>query len=320
MVKKFLISGLAFACLAGCGQAANDVRLSLARNELRQNCMGNDTYSCRSQTIDFNQKVLELTEFKSDSAKEGITRLFGDKGWELYQEVADEFVEDGIDRLEKMRPNIFARLFFGDSQAVSPEGRILDFYPDDMAEAERAIQKVFAERAKKAGLQPDQRVLQEYAGADKSGHGTAPAEPTGNATAPSGYADLTAAIDAYIATLDNDGGGEYLEGRQVLQVDLNDDGQLDAAVVFTIEGAGGSQMAYQTLTAFYHTANGWQARGGDATLSGSVRGIRAESGRTIFVDAVVQGDDDPRCCPSEPFPQRYQWNGEGFVQVPGANG
>ncbi|MBM5459027.1 hypothetical protein H8F21_15775 [Pseudomonas sp. P66] len=352
MVKKLLVSSAVVTMLAGCGQAANDARLSLALNELRQNCFGNDTYDCRSQTVDFNQKVLELTDFKSDSAKESITKLFGDEGWSLYQDVANEFVEEGIDTLEDMRPNIFARIFMGDSQPVSPKGRVITFTPEDMAGALAEVQREFSVRAKKEGLKPDEKALRAYAQVEAaingSGDSSAAAgepelnagvetsaagggEPQLNATvdttavgpeahnaAAPAFPELNAAISAYIADLDTDGGVEYPEGRQIVQVDLNGDGELDAAVLFTIEGAGGSQMAYQTLSAFYHAPNGWQSLGGDAAISGSVREVRVEGSRTIFVDAVIQGDEDPRCCPTQPFPQRFQWSGDGFIELPRA--
>lgn len=349
MIKRILVSSAVVTMLAGCGQAANDVRLSLALNELRQNCFGNDTYSCRSQTIDFNQKALELTDFKNDVAKENITKLFGDEGWSLYKDVADEFVDAGIDALEDMRPNIFARIFFGDSQPMSPKGFVMTFNPEDMGRALGEIQKEFSVRAKKAGLKPEEKALQSYqmiadalngkgslgepkpeAGIDT--RAAVPAEPQSNnqvtspASAVEGHStaeaqsfpELSAALDAYIAGLDTDGGAEYPEGRQVIQVDLNGDGELDAAVLYTIEGSGGSQSAYHTLTAFYHEPGGWQAKGGDIVIGGAVREARDVGGRTIFVDALVQGDDDPRCCPTQPYPQRFQWNGDKFIELPGA--
>ncbi|MBF8765820.1 MULTISPECIES: hypothetical protein [Pseudomonas] len=351
MIERILVSSAVVTMLAGCGQAANDVRLSLALNELRQNCFGNDTYSCRSQTIDFNQKALELTDFKNDVAKENITKLFGDEGWSLYKDVADEFVDAGIDALEDMRPNIFARIFFGDSQPMSPKGFVMTFNPEDMGRALGEIQKEFSVRAKKVGLKPDDQALRSYqmiadavngkgspssvepepnAGADTLAAG--PAEPQLNnpiATPPAvvmaqstvaaqSFPDLTGAINAYIAGLDTDGGVEYPEGRQIIQVDLNGDGELDAAVLYTIEGSGGSQSAYHTLAAFYHAPEGWQAQGGDAAISGAVREARDVGSRTIFIDALVQGDDDPRCCPTQPYAQRFQWSGEKFIELPGA--
>jgi len=337
--------------LAGCGQAANDVRLSLALNELRQNCFGNDTYSCRSDTVSFNQKVLELTDFKSDAVKENISKLFGDEGWSLYQEVADEFVEDGLDALEDLRPNIFARIFFGDSQPMSPKGFVMTFNPEDMGRALSEVQMEFSVRAKKAGLKPDDQALRSYqmiadaldgkggsssgepepnAGVDTMAAG--PAEPQLNnpvatpasivevhpTAAAQSFPELTGAINAYIAGLDTDGGVEYPEGRQIIQVDLNGDGELDAAVLYTIEGSGGSQTAYQTLSAFYHAPEGWQAQGGDAVISGAVREARDVGSRTIFIDALVQGGEDPRCCPTQPYPQRFQWSGDEFIELPGA--
>ncbi|MFB4249268.1 hypothetical protein [Pseudomonas idahonensis] len=351
MIKRILVSSAVVTMLAGCGQPANDVRLSLALNELRQNCFGNDTYGCRSDTVDFNQKVLELTDFKNDAAKENITKLFGDEGWSLYQDVADEFVEDGLDALEDLRPNIFARIFLGDSQPMSPKGFVMTFNPEDMGRALSDIQKEFSVRAKKAGLKPDDQALRSYQmiadalngkGGFSSGEpepnfgvdtlATGPAEPQLNnpvatsasvveahsTAAAQSFPELTGAINAYIAGLDTDGGVEYPEGRQIIQVDLNGDGELDAAVLYTIEGSGGSQTAYQTLSAFYHAPEGWQAQGGDAAISGAVREARDIGSRTIFIDALVQGDEDPRCCPTQPYPQRFQWSGDKFIELPGA--
>lgn len=351
MIKKILVSSAVVTMLAGCGQAVNDARLSLALNELRQNCFGNDTYSCRSDTVDFNQKVLELTPFKSDAAKEEITKLFGEEGWSLYQDVADEFVDDGVDALEDLRPNIFARIFFGDSQPVSPKGFVMTFNPEDMGRALSEVQKEFSVRAKKAGLKPNDQALRSYQMIADAVNGkgspssvepepndgsdtlaASPAEPQLNnpvattrpvvmaqpTAAAQSFPELTGAINAYIAGLDTDGGVEYPEGRQIIQVDLNGDGELDAAVLYTIEGSGGSQTAYQTLSAFYHAPEGWQAQGGDAAISGAVREARDVGSRTIFIDALVQGDDDPRCCPTQPYPQRFQWSGDKFIELPGA--
>ncbi|WP_144967999.1 hypothetical protein [Pseudomonas sp. DE0010] len=349
MIKRILVSSAVVTMLAGCGQAANDARLSFALNELRQNCLGNDTYDCRSLTIDFNQKALELTDFKNDEAKANITKLFGDAGWSLYKDVADEFVEEGMDALEDMRPNIFARLFFGDSQPMSRKGYVMTFSPEDMGRVLGQIQMEFSVRAKKAGLKPEEdayaKVLEALNGkgsntspgeqkveADTDPETTGRGEPQLNTlvatpasvvkvhptSAAQSFPELTGAINAYVAGLDTDGGVEYPEGRQIIQVDLNGDGELDAAVLYTIEGSGGSQTAYQTLSAFYHAPEGWQAQGGDAAISGAVREARDVGSRTIFIDALIQGDEDPRCCPTQPYPQRFQWSGDKFVQLPGA--
>ena len=48
--------------LSGCG-VYSDVKLSMARDALRQECMGNFTNTCVSKTIDYN--ILLLEEAKS---------------------------------------------------------------------------------------------------------------------------------------------------------------------------------------------------------------------------------------------------------------
>ena len=342
---RYAVAGSVFACLlVGCGQQANDVRLSMALNELRQECFGDDTYDCRNKTIDYNIKVLDLTDFKSDAAKEGITKLFGDKGWSLYKDVADNFVAEGKDAMDSMRPNIFARLFFGGDRPPSPVGRVMDFDGEDMVRALHEIERRFAARAKKEGMQPDKDAVKAYqlSAASRDGVTVAPeqpaqvntqavkptpaplampelvAKPAYQAPEPTVPKDtsLDAAVTAYIATMDTDGGTEYTEGRQNLKVDLNGDGVMDAAVIFTIEGAGGAQNGYQTLEGFIHEGNQWKALPGSIVMSGAVQSLANGGVNAVIVETLTRGPDDPDCCPSVQSRQKYFWSGEKFVEMP----
>uniref|UniRef100_UPI0022409348 hypothetical protein n=1 Tax=Serratia grimesii TaxID=82995 RepID=UPI0022409348 len=122
-----------------------DLKLTLARNELRQECFGNDTYSCRNKTINFNIKVLESYDFKTDAAKKKLTEVFGEDAWAIYKEAVDETIAEGVEVFDSNRPNIFARWFMGDSQAVSGNGRFMELAPEDLVSVDKMILKSFTE-------------------------------------------------------------------------------------------------------------------------------------------------------------------------------
>ncbi|MGP5356028.1 hypothetical protein [Pseudomonas helleri] len=330
MLRRVLISAVAAAMLAGCGQKANDVRLSIAQNELRSQCAGNDTYNCRDMTVDFNIRALELTDFKDSDAETTITKLYGDKGWDLYQKVADEFVEEYTTKFDEMRPNIFARWFLGDNHPPSPKGHVLQMLPSDIASAYPVILKRFRDRAQVAGLKLDQDAQKALAGTSTKGSAaSAPQAAAANneargesVTAPQENASaeteaLNAAVTEYIGTLDKDGGEEYLEGRHTLRIDFNADKHLDAAVVYTIEGSGGAQNGYQTLVGFVYENGKWRVMPGSAVINGSVQSMTNGGWKTVLVDALTSGPDDPDCCPSVQNQQKYVWDGTRFVDVTG---
>jgi hypothetical protein len=332
MFRNFLIAGLTTALLAGCGQAVNDARLTMARQELREQCFGNDTYSCRNKTIDFNIMVIKLTPFKNDADKAQVIQMFGKKGWDVYEKVVDEFVEQGEEIFDSARPNIFARWFMGDSQPASRKGYVMEYSPQDMVGAGEEIQRRFLIAAKKEGL----KLTDEGQRALSAAHpqtGTAATQapdpaPTqtiapdqvpplpGGPAAPQMEPGLSKAIANYTAALDKDGGAENSDLRQVVRLDLNNDDVPDAAVLYVIEGEGGAQAGYTYIAGFFNENGKWRAARDRTQIGGAIESMTFLKPGIVSVDTLTVGPDDPDCCPSVSDHSQYVWNGEKFVELP----
>src|SRR6266567_5757310 len=78
----------------------------------------------------------------------------------------------------------------------------------------------------------------------------------------------TKSIDSYIASqARRERGEEYKEARKVVEGDLNHDGTPDVAVLYTIEGQGGSNLYIQYLAVFVRS-NGKLAAAARAEVGG----------------------------------------------------
>lgn len=307
MNAKWVVVAAGLLSLAGC-DALTDFKLSRAQQELRQECLGNFTVTCVNKTIDFNIEVLESVPFHGPQDKDAIVAAFGDKGWELWEESRDEVTGEVIELFESKRPGMFSRWFLGDAQPLDGKG-VHQLDEGDLKPISDRITEIFVKKAKAAGLQLNAQAP-AAAPAPQAPVAQAPVQPPAAASA----ASLTAAIDsAIVDEIGDDGGSEYPEARQVLEVDLNGDGNTDAVVLFTIEGSGGGNGAYQTLAAFYREAGGWTLK--QKTVVGGATDVQALGQNLFGVKTLTHSDDDPRCCPSLESVEKYQWNGVGFVQV-----
>ena len=128
-------------------------------------------------------------------------------------------------------------------------------------------------------------------------------------------AGLQAAIEAHIQQeIARDGGAEYAEARVVQEVDLDADGAQDALVLYSIEGQGGGNSAFQTLAIFHSEAGGYALRA-STVVDGSATGVKLLAPQTIAVSSLTLGPDDPMCCPSVESLQKFSWNGQQLVEI-----
>jgi hypothetical protein len=112
----------------------------------------------------------------------------------------------------------------------------------------------------------------------------------------------TAAIDAFIARQARQARGEeYKEARKVAVGDLNHDGVADTAVLYTIEGQGGSNSHTQYLAVFVRGKSGLTVAAHAAVGGKSNRSVEltSVSDNTIHLDTLDYGPKDPACCPSK---------------------
>lgn len=323
--------------MVGC-DAVTDFKLSMARQDLRQECFGNFTNSCVSKTIDFNINVLESVPLAGPEDKKGIIAMFGDEGWDLYEETEEEVKDRIIEILESKRPGWFSRWFLGDAQPFDGKG-VIELYPSDLQEIQGEVTKRYIDKVKAAGLQPNAEAAAKYGNVanapqdqDLAQSSITPVEPApqpmvqAEAAPPSelpqqqpiGVPALTLAkaIENLIANETSTGGGsEYQEGRQVVQVDLNEDGVEDAVVLFTIEGQGGGNGSFQTLAAIYKEPDGWTFK--QKIVVGGATELQVLGPNIFGLKVLTHGDDDPMCCPSIESVVSYRWTGTSFAELRG---
>lgn len=288
--------------LSGCG-VYSDVKVAMARDALRQECMGTFTNTCVSKTIDYN--ILLLEQAKSAwLAQEGeLVESLGKEAGSLWTGLVEQRTDQLVDKLESVRPGFFSRWFLGDAQPLSGKG-MMEFSGQDLKEMQGALMAEFIAKGKKQGLTLTEKGAEKYA--------PSPAQPVAEPVAGQAEAALEAAINNLIASeIAKEGGAEYTDSRQVIYMDLNEDSQPDAVVLFTVEGQGGGNGSYQSLAGFYRSGAGWMYQG-HSVVSGAVTDIKAAPGQQVAVSTLTSGPDDPRCCPSVQGIDIYTWTGRGF--------
>lgn len=95
-------------------------------------------------------------------------------------------------------------------------------------------------------------------------------------------------------------GGVHPGIREVVRGDLDEDGDEDAAVVYTIEGMGGGNLYEQYLSIFLQEPHGWRPGpaikvGGKNHRSINIRGITEGS---VTLETLSYAAGDASCCPS----------------------
>jgi hypothetical protein len=312
-VKEMTLKRTGFAVgltvlLSGCG-VYDDVKFSMARDALRQECMGNFTNSCVSKTIDYNVMLLEHTKAAWLDKESELSAALGSDGGKLWTKLVEERTEQLVDKLESARPGFFSRWFLGDAQPFDGKG-MMELSEQDLHGIQTALMAEFVTLGKKQGLTATVNTAKTSAPQLQV---TQAPEPVAAAPAEAQSDDaLNLAInDVITAEVTKEGGTEYTENRQVIYVDLNGDDQPDAVVLFTIEGQGGGNGSYQSLAGFYRSGAGWAYQGHSAVF-GAATDIKPAGPQLVAVTSLTSGPDDPRCCPSVEAVDRYQWNGRGF--------
>jgi hypothetical protein len=92
--------------------------------------------------------------------------------------------------------------------------------------------------------------------------------------------------------------------------DMNNDGVVDAAIILVENGGGSGE--FESVVNVLNT-NGAPTQTGQALLGDrvQVKGMTITSG-VLSMDMLVQGPNDPMCCPSEPESQTYRMVGNAL--------
>ena len=124
-------------------------------------------------------------------------------------------------------------------------------------------------------------------------------------------------IDRYIAGQAKRERGEEPDGiRKTIEGDLNHDGVSDVAVLYTIEGQGGSNNYIQYLAVFIRKKAGlvFVARspvGGKNRREIEITSIKDNA---MLFDTTAYGPRDPSCCPTIKGHTKYVLVGNKLVE------
>ena len=263
--------GFTFAVgLTGCDVLSNPAA------EYKQTCWGNSSNNCASMLVDTNIALLE--RFRHE---EEIVFLYSEDGYKATHYLIDKLIENQ----EKHRPGFFARWIFGEAQTFNQSSNLL-MSASDFKEIQDAIKDKFAKTRNPVA---DQIFSSK--------------------TQPESLTSTTDVISSHISEdPDLDGGAEYLEARQIISDDFSGEGIKDSVVLYTIEGAGGSNSAFQKLALFQGTEDGTLRFTTDTIISGAVSGLKViyEGRPLIGLVALTHGPDDADCCPSEESIRHYR--------------
>ncbi|WP_244669447.1 hypothetical protein [Xanthomonas sp. A1809] len=114
-----------------------------------------------------------------------------------------------------------------------------------------------------------------------------------------------------------DGATEYKDARKLAEGDLTGDGKPEVVALYTLEGGGGGNGAGSYLAAFQRKETGQLQLAGTTSVSGfgvAAQNVSLEDG-TVHVKLLVQGPDDPDCCPSTEEQALYVFHGSKWLQV-----
>ena len=108
-------------------------------------------------------------------------------------------------------------------------------------------------------------------------------------------------VDRYIASQAKQVRGEEPDGiRKTIEGDLNHDGAADVAVLYTIEGQGGSNNYIQYLAVFVRRKTGLVFAARAAVGGKNRRGMDFTSikDNVMYFETTGYAARDPSCCPS----------------------
>src|SRR5215510_890511 len=129
--------------------------------------------------------------------------------------------------------------------------------------------------------------------------------------------DDKAVIDKYIANQAKRERGEEPDGvRKTVEGDLNHDGVSDVAVLYTIEGQGGSNNYIQYLAVFVRKKNAlvFAARAAVGGKNHRDMEITSVQDNAMRFNTTSYGPRDPSCCPTIKGSTRYVLLGNKLIE------
>jgi hypothetical protein len=114
-----------------------------------------------------------------------------------------------------------------------------------------------------------------------------------------------------------EGATEYKDARKIVEGDLTGDGKPEVVALYTLEGGGGGNGGGSYLAAFQRKETDQLQLASTTSVSGfgvAAQNVSLEDG-TVHVKLLVQGPDDPDCCPSTEEEAFYVFHGGKWLHV-----
>ena len=113
-------------------------------------------------------------------------------------------------------------------------------------------------------------------------------------------------------------GEEYSEARKVIAADLNQDDEMDAVVLYTLEGFGGGNNYLQYLAVFLGSESGKLSYFKHILVGGknsrSVKMVSADKGK-ILLETLEYLPTDGSCCPSKKGKSQITLKGNILIET-----
>ena len=99
------------------------------------------------------------------------------------------------------------------------------------------------------------------------------------------------------------------QAQEQIIADLNSDGTEEIVLLWLLLGP---TYSYTQLTVFSQTGNDYTPKG-SVDITGLAERLTIED-KSIIVDTLVLGENDPQCCPSVKKRVKYRWTGQNLSE------
>lgn len=307
-----LVAALGMGLLLSACSKYEELSLNNAVADYKMTCFASLTNECVAKRAEVNIQTAELYISKLKQERDAVVSAYNVSVYEDVIKMLNAYIEYNEDNM----PGFFARNFMGEARIWEPtKVGELDLAPwvvkswmNELAAREEANGHLLGQN--NAGLQMQAETVSMESTitvSDDSG------ETTGTIVPEFNDPNVEALINGHIKSLESyENGYEYREGRQNLLADFDGDQQDDIAVLFTLEGAEGSNRYESRLSVFLSNSSGYSLL--ESIYVPKNSNLKSYEGGILSLDVLDYADGDANCCPSLEREQQYMINGNGIFE------
>ena len=108
-------------------------------------------------------------------------------------------------------------------------------------------------------------------------------------------------------------GTEYIDGRQIVTADFDEDGAPEAVALIIIEGAGGGGLIIPYIVLFEQQNARYIPT--DLVIIEGAHDLSLSENNLIEVDAAIHSPNDPKCCPTINISHLYSTKNRKLIEL-----